>query len=175
MLVTSRIISTNSDHSSAAWEIKVLGRWLMGILDAKFFLMSNPQQQQKQWKSEKHGVDTKKSVLGVKNSKTAIWLNHHITASSASVFEKNKLFGKDFLFPTLDWIDFQCFCRVNLWDKKTYNHILCPRKLAKYIPSALNMAFTWGSCINKKWKKHILWWCYTFAVFCCNQYIWWIW
>ena len=104
-------------------------------------------------KTEKHGIDTQKSVLGVKNSKTAIWLNHHITASSASVFEKNKLFGKDFLFPTLDWIDFQCFCRVNLWDKKTYNHILCPRKLAKYIPSALNMAFTWCSCINKNMEE----------------------
>ena len=64
--------------------------------------MSNPQQKTKQWKSEKHGVDTKKSVVGVKNSKRAIWLNHHITASSASVFEKNKLFGKDFLFPRLD-------------------------------------------------------------------------
>ena len=105
-------------------------------------------------KTEKYSVDTKKSVLGVKNSKTAIWLNHHITASSASVFEKNKLFGKDFLFPRLDWIDFQCFCRVNLWDKKTYNHILCPRKLAKYIPRAIVSQYglrimPGPPCINK--------------------------
>ena len=72
----------------------------MGILDAKSFLKTHPNK--KTMETEKHGVDTKKSVLGVKNSKTAIWLNHHMTASSASVFEKNKLFGKDFLFPRLD-------------------------------------------------------------------------
>ena len=119
--------------------------------------------------TENHGVDTKKSVLGVKNSKTAIWLNHHITASSASVFEKNKLFGKDFLFPTLDWIDFQCFCRVNLWDKKTYNHILCPRKLAKYIPTGsqygLHMMLMYRYKMEETYFVMMLWYiCRFFAI-----------